>query len=190
MSSESNILVDQFGRKHDYLRLSLTERCNMRCTYCMPADGIVLRPKEEFMRTEEIFSIAQTFVKLGVKKIRLTGGEPLARKDAGAVIELLSTLLIELSISTNGILIDQHIERLKACGVKSVNVSLDSLNRKYIMSLVHRLWYVFENGNYQSLTTETIHGYYPRIDLFFRKTGRIMICTLYILRTRICQTPM
>ena len=138
MNSEDNILVDQFGRKHDYLRISLTERCNLRCTYCMPAGGIALRPREEFMRTEEVLSIAKTFVKLGVKKIRLTGGEPLVRKDAGVVIEQLSKLPVELSISTNGILIDQHIERLKDCGVKSVNVSLDSLKRERMLAITRR----------------------------------------------------
>ncbi|MDB4655537.1 GTP 3',8-cyclase MoaA [Flavobacteriales bacterium] len=138
MSSDTSILIDQFGRKHDYLRISLTERCNLRCTYCMPAEGIALRPREQFMRTEEVLSIAGTFVKLGVKKIRLTGGEPLVRKDAGAVIEQLSQLPIELSISTNGILIDQHIERLKPCGVKSVNVSLDSLKRERMLAITRR----------------------------------------------------
>jgi molybdenum cofactor biosynthesis protein A len=154
MSSESNILVDKFGRKHDYLRLSLTERCNMRCTYCMPADGIVLRPKEEFMRTEEIFTIAKTFVNLGVKKIRLTGGEPLVRKDAGAVIELLSTLPIELSISTNGILVDQHIERLKACRVKSVNISLDSLKQERMLAITRRDYFERIMRNIQLLLEE------------------------------------
>ncbi|MCB9186735.1 MAG: GTP 3',8-cyclase MoaA [Flavobacteriales bacterium] len=138
MSETANILTDQFGRKHDYLRISLTERCNLRCTYCMPAEGIQLRPRDEFMRTEEVVSIAKTFVDLGVKKIRLTGGEPFVRKDAGAVIEALSELPVELSVTTNGILVDQHIERLKACGVKSVNVSLDSLKAKRNTAITRR----------------------------------------------------
>jgi cyclic pyranopterin phosphate synthase len=138
LSEVANILTDQFGRKHDYLRISLTERCNLRCTYCMPAEGIQLRPRDEFMRTEEVVSIAKTFVDLGVKKIRLTGGEPFVRKDAGAVIEALSELPVELSITTNGILIDQHIERLKNCGVKSVNVSLDSLKEARNTAITRR----------------------------------------------------
>lgn len=151
MSTETNILVDQFGRKHDYLRISLTERCNLRCTYCMPAEGIVLRPRQEFMRTEEVMTIAKTFVDLGVKKIRLTGGEPLVRKDAGAVIELLSTLPVELSISTNGILIDQHIDRLEACGVKAVNVSLDSLKRERMLAITRRDYFDRITQNIQLL---------------------------------------
>jgi len=120
----------------------------------MPAEGIALRPREQFMRTEEIFSIAQTFVKLGVKKIRLTGGEPFVRKDAGAVIEMLSTLPIELSISTNGILIDQHIERLKACGVKSVNVSLDSLKQGRMLAITRRDYFERIMRNIQLLLDE------------------------------------
>ncbi|MCF8277061.1 MAG: GTP 3',8-cyclase MoaA [Flavobacteriales bacterium] len=151
MSAETNILVDQFGRKHDYLRISLTERCNLRCTYCMPAEGIVLRPREEFMRTEEVMAIAKTFVDLGVKKIRLTGGEPLVRKDAGAVIELLSSLPVELSISTNGILIDQHIDRLEVCGVKAVNVSLDSLKRERMLAITRRDYFDRITQNIQLL---------------------------------------
>lgn len=138
MSKQANILTDQFGRKHDYLRISLTERCNLRCKYCMPAEGIKLRPRAAFMRTEEVVSIAKTFVSLGVKKIRLTGGEPFVRKDAGAVIEQLAKLPVELSISTNGVLIHQHIDRLKKCGVKSVNVSLDSLKPERNRSITRR----------------------------------------------------
>ena len=77
MSKTSNHIFDKFGRKHDYLRISLTERCNLRCFYCMPEEGVQLRDKAEFMTPEELLSIAKTFVDLGVKKIRLTGGEPL-----------------------------------------------------------------------------------------------------------------
>ena len=133
------------------MRISLTERCNMRCTYCMPADGIELRPREEFMRTEEVIAIAKTFVELGVKKIRLTGGEPLVRKDAGAVIELLSALPVELNISTNGILIDQHINRLAACGVKAVNISLDSLKRERMLAITRRDYFDRITKNIQLL---------------------------------------
>ena len=95
----------------------------------MPAEGIALRPREKFMRTEEVLSIAKTFVKLGVKKIRLTGGEPLVRKDANVIIEALGELPIELAITTNGIIVDRFVDSFKKAGLKAVNISLDTLDR-------------------------------------------------------------
>jgi len=127
MTASNTILTDGFGRKHNYLRISLLEKCNLRCTYCMPADGIALSPKASLMTAEEIFAIAKTFVKNGVDKIRLTGGEPLLRKDFPEIISKLSELEISLSITTNGILIDRHIEVLKQFKVKKINLSLDTL---------------------------------------------------------------
>ncbi len=127
MIASNTILTDGFGRKHNYLRISLLEKCNLRCTYCMPADGIALSPKASLMTAEEIFAIAQTFVKNGVDKIRLTGGEPLLRKDFPEIVSKLSDLNISLSITTNGILIDRHIEVLKQFEVKKINLSLDTL---------------------------------------------------------------
>ncbi len=121
-------LRDQFGRVHDYLRISLTERCNLRCFYCMPEEGIEKRPRDEFMTTEELLHIADTFVQLGVKKIRLTGGEPLVRKDAGTILRALSAHPVDLGITTNGILVHQYLEDFLASGMKSINVSLDSLD--------------------------------------------------------------
>ncbi|MEZ5109832.1 MAG: radical SAM protein [Bacteroidia bacterium] len=100
MTAANNILADKFGRTHDYLRISLTERCNLRCQYCMPEEGIALRPRSEFMSKHEVIHIAKTFVQLGVKKIRLTGGEPLVRNDAKEIIEGLSELPVELAITT------------------------------------------------------------------------------------------
>jgi len=120
-------ILDSFGRKHEYLRISLTERCNLRCTYCMPEQGIQLRDKSHFMRNEEVFEMASIFVGLGIKKIRLTGGEPLVRKGVDNIITDLGGLNTELTISTNGILVDQFIDNFKKAGIKSVNVSLDSL---------------------------------------------------------------
>lgn len=127
MIPSETILTDDFGRKHNYLRISLLEKCNLRCTYCMPADGIVLSPKASLMTAEEIFAIAQTFVENGVDKIRLTGGEPLLRKDFPEIVSKLSTLEVSLSITTNGILIDRHIDVLKQAGIKKINLSLDTL---------------------------------------------------------------
>lgn len=126
----SPILTDGHGRRHEYLRISLTERCNLRCFYCMPLEGIALRPRSEFMRQEEVLEIARTFVELGVKKIRLTGGEPLVRKDAGEIIQGLSRLPVELAITTNGVLLDRFFDLFEDCGLQALNVSLDSLNPK------------------------------------------------------------
>ncbi|MEO7976755.1 GTP 3',8-cyclase MoaA [Flavobacterium sp.] len=127
MTASKTILMDDFGRKHNYLRISLLEKCNLRCTYCMPADGIVLSPKASLMTADEIFAIAQTFVENGVHKIRLTGGEPLLRKDFREIVSKLSTLNTSLSITTNGILIDRHIDVLKEANIKKINLSLDTL---------------------------------------------------------------
>jgi len=122
-----SLLTDNFGRKHNYLRISLIEKCNLRCTYCMPAEGILLSPKSSLMTADEIFSIAKVFVNNGVDKIRLTGGEPLLRKDFPEIIAKLASLETEISITTNGILIDKHIAILKLYKVKKINLSLDTL---------------------------------------------------------------
>ena len=127
MTPNNSILTDDFGRKHNYLRISLLEKCNLRCSYCMPADGIALSPKASLMTAEEIFAIAQIFVNNGVDKIRLTGGEPLLRKDFPEIVTQLSQLNTEISITTNGILIDKHIGVLKQYNIKKINLSLDTL---------------------------------------------------------------
>ena len=87
---KNKALIDSHGRNHNYLRISITENCNLRCIYCMPAEGIQLTPKAHLMTADEIFEIATTFVSLGVTKIRLTGGEPLVRKDAKEILLRLS----------------------------------------------------------------------------------------------------
>lgn len=135
---QNGTLSDQFGRVHDYLRISLTERCNLRCVYCMPEEGIELRPKSHFMKTDEVIAMASVFVNLGVKKIRLTGGEPLVRKDAKEIILGLSQLPVDLAISSNGILIDQFIDTFKTAGLKSINISLDSLIEERFNTLTRR----------------------------------------------------
>ncbi|WP_299778580.1 GTP 3',8-cyclase MoaA [uncultured Formosa sp.] len=127
MISETNILTDDFGRKHSYLRISLTEKCNLRCTYCMPENGVPLTPKAHIMSADEIFKIASIFVKHGVTKIRLTGGEPLVRKDFSKILEQLSTLNTKLSITTNAVIADRFIDDFKTFGLQDINVSLDSL---------------------------------------------------------------
>ena len=128
MENKNKILQDSFGRQHTYLRISLTELCNLRCTYCMPAEGIQLSPRSHIMNYDEVFEIAKTFVDYGVTKIRLTGGEPLVRRDADVILKKLATLPVELSITSNAVIIDRFIDVLKECNIKSINVSLDSLD--------------------------------------------------------------
>lgn len=138
MSENKNILQDSHGRDHAYLRISLIERCNLRCTYCMPEEGVQLSPKSHLMTYEEIYEIANTFVKHGVTKIRLTGGEPLIRKDIPIILEKLATLPVELSITSNAIIIDNFIDVLKANKVNKINVSLDSLDREKFKQITRR----------------------------------------------------
>ena len=142
-------MKDQLGRTHDYLRLSLTDRCNLQCSYCMP-DVPAFLPSEQFLTEKEIFKIAKIFVKdLGVRKIRLTGGEPLVRKNAGAIIESLGSLPVELTITTNGVLLDQFFSLFKKVGLKSLNISLDSLMPDNFKAITKRDFFykVFENIN-------------------------------------------
>ena len=113
MPKQEHILTDALGRQHNYLRISLTEKCNLRCTYCMPAEGVALSPRKELMTASEIYEIAKVFVANGVDKIRLTGGEPLVRKDFVEILKKLSTLGVKLSITTNGILVDRFIDEFK-----------------------------------------------------------------------------
>ena len=133
------MLADKFNRVHDYLRISLTDKCNLRCSYCNPVD----MPKGYFaglprMTAEEIDQIVSVFVIEGVKKIRLTGGEPLVRKDAREIIGRLSKYPVELAISTNGVFIHEYLDTFKQAGIKSVNVSLDSLNREIFFFITKR----------------------------------------------------
>jgi len=134
-------ITDRFGRVHDYLRISLTERCNLRCFYCMPEEGVQLRDKAEFMTAEEMLTIAKTFVGLGIKKIRLTGGEPLIKKNAEFIIRELGKLPIELAITTNAVIVHKFIDVFKEAGIKSVNVSLDSLKEDCFNKISRRNYF-------------------------------------------------
>ncbi len=120
-------LIDRFGRKIIYLRLSITDRCDLRCLYCM-AEEMEFVPRAQILTLEEIYAIASAFVELGVEKIRVTGGEPLVRRGALELIEQLGRLpLKELVLTTNGMRLAECVKRLKDAGVKRVNISLDSL---------------------------------------------------------------
>lgn len=122
-------LIDRFGRTVDYLRISITDRCDFRCVYCM-AEDMVFLPRAQILSLEEIYTLAQTFTGLGVKKIRITGGEPLVRKGALELLQKIGALpgLEELVLTTNGSQLAAMASALKAAGVKRVNISLDTLD--------------------------------------------------------------
>jgi len=138
MKQNNNIMTDTFGRVHTYLRISLIERCNLRCTYCMPEEGVLLSPKSSLMTCEEIYTIAKTFVENGVTKIRLTGGEPLMRKDIPVILKKLASLPVELSISTNAVIVDKFIDTFKENGLQNINVSLDTLDAAKFKEITRR----------------------------------------------------
>jgi cyclic pyranopterin phosphate synthase len=123
-------LVDTFGRTINYLRLSVTDRCNFRCSYCMPAEGVKSCRHDEILSYEELLQVVQAALAVGVRKIRVTGGEPLVRKGVVAFLSKLAALpnLRHLALTTNGMLLDEFAAPLKAAGVQRLNVSLDSLN--------------------------------------------------------------
>lgn len=125
----SDTLTDSFGRFHNYLRISLTERCNLRCKYCMPAEGVELTPTPQLLSKDEIIRIASLFVSSGVNKIRLTGGEPTIRKDIEDICLQLANLkgLQILAMTTNGIILGKKLPKLKESGLNSLNISLDTL---------------------------------------------------------------
>ncbi|XP_072313923.1 molybdenum cofactor biosynthesis protein 1 isoform X2 [Eucyclogobius newberryi] len=125
----SAFLTDTFGRRHSYLRMSLTEKCNLRCQYCMPEEGVKLTPKTQLLSTAEILTIARLFVHEGVDKIRLTGGEPLIRPDVVDIIAELKKLegLKTIAVTTNGLNLARSLPRLKQAGLTHINISLDTL---------------------------------------------------------------
>jgi cyclic pyranopterin phosphate synthase len=157
MQFQNAVIADQFNRSHDYLRISLTDKCNLRCAYCMPPGGISLQPHSQYMTAEEILRIAKIFVSLGVKKIRLTGGEPLLRKDVNEIIASLSKLPVELAITTNGILVNEHIDTFRACGLKSVNISLDTLKKEKFKAITGKDYFDKVISNIGLLLKKNFH---------------------------------
>lgn len=122
-------LVDKFGRVHDYLRISVTDRCNLRCVYCMPEEGMSFEPDHRILTYEEITEIVKVLAPMGVRKLRLTGGEPLVRKGLDRLIAMLAAIpgIEDIALSTNGIYLASFAQALKAAGLTRVNISLDSL---------------------------------------------------------------
>ncbi|KAI7090864.1 molybdenum cofactor biosynthesis prote [Hortaea werneckii] len=138
----SDFLTDSFSRQHDYLRISVTERCNLRCLYCMPEAGIDLSPPKTQLTSPEIFYLSQLFVNQGVNKIRLTGGEPTVRKDIVPLMQQIGSLrsngLRELALTTNGISLHRKLDAMVEAGLTGVNISLDTLDPFQFQLLTRR----------------------------------------------------
>ena len=134
------MLIDNHGRKINYLRLAVTDRCNLRCFYCMPEEGLNWLSRTELMTYEEMLRACTLLVKMGIEKIRITGGEPFVRKDIMQLLTALSKLdgLKELSLTTNGVLTAPHVAELKRLGVSSVNLSLDTLDANRFFAITRR----------------------------------------------------
>jgi len=122
-------LYDSFQRPINYLRISVTDRCNLRCVYCMPDDGICQMSHGDILTYEEIYTIVQVAAELGITKVRLTGGEPLARLGLAELVQMLEQLdaIDDISLTTNGTLLSRYAPVLKRAGLKRVNISLDTL---------------------------------------------------------------
>ncbi|PCH78237.1 MAG: GTP 3',8-cyclase MoaA [Flavobacteriaceae bacterium] len=133
-------LLDKFGRKISYLRLAVTDRCNFRCQYCMPAEGIQIVERSDLLTFKEMYRITRVLSELGVNKVRLTGGEPFVRKDFIKFLESLSynKRLEQINITTNGALIGAHIAALEKMNINAVNLSIDSLKEEKFNTIVRR----------------------------------------------------
>ncbi|MCD9610712.1 GTP 3',8-cyclase MoaA [Tenacibaculum maritimum] len=134
-------LMDNFGRQITYARLAVTDRCNLRCQYCMPAHGIEIVPRKDLLSYKEMYRIIRILTELGVTKVRLTGGEPFVRKGFVDFLEMLSfnDLLDTINITTNGALISKHIEKIEQLKkVKTINLSIDSLQKEKFHSITRR----------------------------------------------------
>jgi GTP 3',8-cyclase len=134
------MLVDSFGRTHNNLRISVTDRCNIRCFYCMPAEHVEFRPREELLTFEEMARFVRIATRLGVDKIRLTGGEPLVRQDVPTLVKMLVEIpgIRDIALTTNGILLAEQAADLKAAGLHRLNISLDALSEETFERIARR----------------------------------------------------
>jgi cyclic pyranopterin phosphate synthase len=184
------ILTDGYHRTHNYLRLSLTDNCDLRCSYCMPEEDHPFTPASRLMQADEVEAIARIFTSLGVDKIRLTGGEPLVRKDAADIIRRLSKLPVTLTLTTNGTRLHHFTELLGECGVRSLNISLDTLDPARFLLLTRRD--LFEQvrrnieralaaGFHVKVNTVVMKGVNDdEIDAFLRWTGEAPVHVRFI----------
>lgn len=134
-------MLDGFQRDIDYLRISVTDRCNLRCVYCMPEQGVEWLAHEDMLSCEEIIRLARVFAKLGLRKIKITGGEPLVRKNLDRLVAGLSAIegVEDVTLTTNGLLLEEQLPALLAAGLTAVNISLDTLNEETFQRLTRRL---------------------------------------------------
>lgn len=148
MEAPVSSLVDQHGRKIRKLRISLTDKCNLRCHYCMPVDAKFM-DAENYLTPDQYFEVVRDLCANGLEEVRLTGGEPLMRKSFAEIVEKLSSLpLKKIGMTTNAILLDRHVEQLKRCGIQHLNISLDSLNEATFFKVT--------NGNHLPRVLENI----------------------------------
>ncbi|MVN92301.1 GTP 3',8-cyclase MoaA [Mucilaginibacter aquatilis] len=136
----NNKLVDKYGRQLNYLRLSVTDRCNFRCYYCMPEEGINFARRQDLLSFDEMLLLSDVFCRLGVSKIRITGGEPFVRNGIMPFLKKLSSThgLNEITVTSNGTLSDKYQAQLKQMGISKINISLDSLSRDRFMQITRR----------------------------------------------------
>jgi cyclic pyranopterin phosphate synthase len=134
---------DSFGRRIEYLRISVTDKCNLRCVYCMPEAGLPWLKHDEILRYEEIAEIVRVMAGLGLRRVRLTGGEPLVRRDLPALVSMLRAIdgIEDIALSTNAVLLAEQAEALRAAGVNRVNISLDSLQETRVDDVARRIGY-------------------------------------------------
>jgi len=133
-------MIDQFGRRVEYLRVSVTDKCNLRCVYCMPMEGLPWLKREELLSYEEIEKIVRTMAGMGLRRVRITGGEPLVRRDLPDLVRMLAAVpeIDDLSISTNAVLMEEQAEALRSAGAQRLNVSLDSLRADRVDEISRR----------------------------------------------------
>jgi cyclic pyranopterin phosphate synthase len=133
-------MKDQFGRRIEYLRVSVTDKCNLRCVYCMPLEGMPWMRRDELLTYEEIEAIVRAMAGMGLRRLRITGGEPLVRRDLPELVGMLARVpgIDDLSLSTNAVLLEQHAEALRSAGIRRVNVSLDSLREDRVDAVARR----------------------------------------------------
>jgi len=133
-------VIDQFGRRVEYLRISVTDKCNLRCVYCMPMEGLPWLKRDELLSYEEIEQIVRTMAGMGLRRVRITGGEPLVRRDVPDLIRMISAVpeIDDLSLSTNAVLLADHADELRAAGLDRINVSLDSLQEDRVDAISRR----------------------------------------------------
>ena len=149
-------MIDQFSRRIEYARISVTDRCNLRCRYCMPESGVEKIPHAEILTFEEIARVAEIFARLGIKKIRITGGEPLLRKNLPELIRAIKKIsgIEQVALTTNGVLLATQAKNLAAAGLDAINLSLDTLDAKTFAGLTRRNLFDNVRAGLQTLLDE------------------------------------